>query len=211
MGGGRGRAAGRREYKSGGRHRPPPQCRAPPGRSEGSVGPRRTGTGPFQTAAMSRLSLPALLGALLALVAAGPTQFFREEFGDGGEAGAGPGGLRGGEEEDPGRWGLAGPLRGRGPGGCPRGGGRPRGSPEVKGGEGGARSGSGGAMRRGGVRGEPRGLPGAGGQELGRGRGGWLWSQEGWLGGGCFLGRGSQEVFGGAEGSGSALGQSWGR
>lgn len=40
---------------------------------------------------MSRLSLPALLGALLALAAAGPTQFFREEFGDGGEAGAAPG------------------------------------------------------------------------------------------------------------------------
>lgn len=45
---------------------------------------------------MSPLSVlgPVLLGALLA--AAGPTQFFREEFGDGGEGGHGAGVPEGG-------------------------------------------------------------------------------------------------------------------
>lgn len=88
---GRGRAEGRRAYKKRCRHRPPPQCRAPPGREGGSDRSALCGT-----AAMSRLSLPVALGALLALAAAGPTQFFREEFGDGGEGGGRAGGALGG-------------------------------------------------------------------------------------------------------------------
>uniref|UniRef100_A0A8B9NQ29 Calreticulin n=1 Tax=Accipiter nisus TaxID=211598 RepID=A0A8B9NQ29_9AVES len=78
MGWGQGRAEGRRAYKKRCRRRPPPQCRAPPGREGASDRAVLCGT-----AAMSRLSLPVALGALLALAAAGPTQFFREEFGDG--------------------------------------------------------------------------------------------------------------------------------
>lgn len=45
---------------------------------------------------MSRLCLPLLLGAVLAVTAAGPAQFFREEFLDGGEGGGGERKGRGG-------------------------------------------------------------------------------------------------------------------
>lgn len=85
------RGEGRWAYKNPRHLLPPPQCRAAPGRdgrSECALIPP----------AMSPLSVlaPVLFGALLA--AAGPTQFFREEFGDGGEGGAGRGSLRAGPE-----------------------------------------------------------------------------------------------------------------